>query len=181
MKVSDFLTAPSPSAVLEEPFLIGETGFSFVRRRRPALPLAEWTQGEIPKTARDVLQVQSAFTHFVGLVRVAIELDELGATRAEWILGRTSTGLLSVVVRDASQCTTKQLSEDVTFAVAEGERYCAAAAVVFVQQLRDAADECSGTLQSTFGVASAEVDVLYMSNLITDLPVWFAILSPHQP
>lgn len=180
MKMPGFLTGLSTSAVFTESFLIGESGFSFGRSERPPPALAQWLQGEIPEIAREVLQVQSGFSGFIGLTRTTIESDTSGVAHAEWILGRTSSGLLSVVVRDASQCEERRLRDDVTFAVAEAKRYCAVAAVVFVQQGRTEASRCRSALQDAFETAVVQTDVLYKGDLTSGMPVWFASLSYHQ-
>ncbi|MBN3805240.1 hypothetical protein GXB81_19615 [Paraburkholderia sp. Ac-20336] len=180
MNMPDFLTRHSASATLDEPFLIGETGFSFGRSQRPTPSLAQWTDGEIPETAREVLQAQSGFSGFTGLIRVATELDTFGVPHAEWVLGKTSLGLLSMVVRDASHCAEHRLRDDVAFAIAEAKRYCAVAAIVFVQQGRNDATRCHDALRAAFDVEVVEADVLYKSGLTSDIPVWFASLSFRQ-
>jgi hypothetical protein len=180
MKMPAFLTGQATGTQIDEPFLIGESGFSFGRNQRPTHPLARWTQGEIPEIAREVLQIQSGFSGFTGLIRVAIESDALRITRAQWVLGRTSTGLLSVVVRDASQCDANRLRDDANFAVSEARRYCAVAAIVFAQQGRNDATRCRDALQTAFSTEVGETDLLYKSGLTFDMPVWFASLSFNQ-
>lgn len=110
-------------------------------------------------------------------MRVSFASDASGVTHAEWVLGRTSSGLLSVVVRDASQCDVGRLRGDVTYAVAEAKRYCAVGAVILVQQGRDDATWCLDALQEAFGAEVAESDLLYQCGFTSDMPVWFACLS----
>lgn len=177
MKMPGFLTARSANTPLDGPFLIGETGFSFSGSQRPMPPLARWTEGEIPETTRKMLRVQGGFDGFAGLIRVAIASDVFGIAQAEWVLGRTSRGLLSVVVRDAGPCDANRLRDDAIFAVAEAKRYCAVAAIVFVQQGRIDATRCRDALQEAFDRDAVETDRLYECNVTSGVPVWFACLS----
>ncbi|HKR38623.1 MAG TPA: hypothetical protein VJU59_02930, partial [Paraburkholderia sp.] len=164
-------------AALVESFLIGETGFSFGRSERPMLPLEQWRHDEIPETAREVLQTQGGFHDFVALIRAAIASDALGGTRAEWVLGRSSLGLLSITVRDGSRCEAHRLRDDVTFSVSEANRYCGVAAIVLVQQGQDDAKRCLDSLQEAFSLDVVKTDVLYKSSFASKMPVWFASLS----
>jgi hypothetical protein len=177
MKMLDFLTGQSANATLDESFLIGDTGFSLGKSQQPALPLAQWKYGEIPKSAREVLQAQCGFSGFAGLLRVPIKPDASGATHADWILGRTSSGLLSVVVREASRCDAARLRDDMAYAVAEAKRYCAAGVIVLVQQGRNDSTSCRDALQGAFGAEVVETDVLYKCDSTSTMPVWFASLS----
>lgn len=177
MKMPGFLTGRSADTPLDESFLIGETGFSFSRSQRPMPPLARWAQGEIPETTREMLRVQSGFDGFASLIQAAIESNAFGIAHAEWLLGRTSRGLLSVVVRDAGQCDASRLRDDAIFAVAEAKRYCAVAAIVFVQQRRNDAPRCRDAFQKAFDMDVMEADRLYESGVTSGVPVWFACLS----
>lgn len=159
--------------------LIGETGFSFKESERPNSALTSWIHSEsIPQTARSVLQSNGQFEGLTGLIRVPTEADAFGRFRASWVLGRTTGGLTSIVVRDANHCSTKGLLEDAAFGVRQAERYCAISAVVLVQQ-NDSNGGCPAreALKSAFMTSYVQSDILYQSRLHSQIPLWFACLS----
>ncbi|WP_027802701.1 hypothetical protein [Paraburkholderia dilworthii] len=179
MKMPDYLmvsegTAPAPMA-----YPIGETGFSFKESERPNLALTLWIDADaIPPAARAVLQSKGRFEALTGLIRVLTEVDGFGRFRAGWVLGRTTGGLVSIVVRDANHCSAKGLRDDAAFSVRQAERYCATSAAVLVQQ----SDANGGrgareALESAFMASYVQPDRLYRSELHSECPVWFACLS----
>ncbi|MGA7780062.1 MAG: hypothetical protein WCA85_20425 [Paraburkholderia sp.] len=179
MKMPDFLMAHSATDGRSNTFAIGETGFSFDNSQRPAATLNQWVSGEdIPDAARKVLERHGQFKDVTGLIRVPTESDAADEVHAEWILVRTSSGLVSIVVRDANTCEPSQLQEDMAFAVVEAKRYCASSVVVLVQESRHKEpDSCRTALQKVFKTASVNPDQLYASNIAAELPVWFASVS----
>jgi len=179
MKMPDFVVAQSSLSQGGETFAIGETGFAFSRSQRPAATLTSWNSGKaIPDAARKVLDAQAHFRNIVGLVGVPTESDAVGALSAEWILGRTFSDLVSIVVRDGGTCKPNQLLDDTAFGIVEAKRFCATAVIVLVQESGNKdADRCRSALQNAFQTGSVESNVLYASKFATELPVWFASIS----
>ncbi|CAD6559471.1 hypothetical protein LMG28727_06861 [Paraburkholderia kirstenboschensis] len=179
MEMPDYLMASESTTSVQMSRLIGETGISFRESERPNSALTSWIHAEtIPETARSVLQSNGQFEGLTGLIRVLTEADAFGRFRAGWILGRTTDGLTSIVVRDANHCSTKTLLDDAAFAVRQAARYCATSAVILVQQ-----NDSSGSrpareaLESAFMASDVQADVLYDSQLHSEIRVSFARLS----
>jgi hypothetical protein len=141
--------------------------------------LTSWNSGKaIPDAARDVLEIHEQFRNIVGLIGVPTEYDAVGAVRAEWILGRTPSGLVSLVVRDAGTCDPDQLLDDTAFGIVEAKRFCAAAVIVVVQEGGNkSAEKCRSALQKAFQTVSVQSNVLYASKFAAELPVWFASIT----
>jgi hypothetical protein len=179
MKMPEFLNGQSGAERTSDAFAIGETGFSFSARQRPTSTLAPWIFGEsLPDAACHVLLGHGQFQNISGLLRVPTESDATGEIRAEWILGRASSGLVSIVVRDGATCDPTRLLNDIEFAIDEAKRYCATSVVVLVQEGRPKEGKaCRAALQSAFATTDVQSDYLYASKLSTELPVWFASLS----
>src|ERR1700754_1853727 len=72
MNQTDFLIAhPETRGGKSRPFVIGESGFSFGNRERPATTRDTWLNSDgIPAAARDVLTRHPQFMDIVGLVGV---------------------------------------------------------------------------------------------------------------
>ncbi len=178
MKMPDGLPGHDAARVdRNERLLLGETGFSFPRTRRPAAPLAPWAHGDVPEAARAALRADDTLADLETLSYVPLERDALGETDAEWILGRTAAGLLSIVVRDARHAEAAQLREDTAFALAEARRLHAMGAIVFVQDTRghDLA-RCLDAMRDAFAVAAIEPGRLQTAAVDAALPVRFCCL-----
>ncbi|WP_414450830.1 hypothetical protein AB4851_17435 [Burkholderia sp. 22PA0099] len=182
MKMPDCLFGRSTSTDLDEPLLLGETGFSFARTQRPAAPLAQWAHGGVPTAARAALQAQAGFADPETLSYVPLERDSLGGVEAEWILARAAAGLLSIFVRDARGGEAGRMLDDMRFAVAEARRFRAAAALVFVQQAR------GGDLARCLDAvrAACQADAIIKPGRLhaapagaNDLPAWFCCLPAN--
>lgn len=180
MKMPDYLMVSEGAAAARMAYPIGETGFSFRESERPNSALTAWIDADaIPPAARAVLQAKGQFEGLTGLIRVLTDVDAFGRFCAGWVLGRTTGGLVSIVVRDANRCSAKGLLDDAAFSVRQAERYCATSAVVLVQQSdakggRDARE----ALESGFMASYVQPDLLYESRLHSEIPLWFACLSP---
>ena len=180
MKMPDYLMVSDGTAPARMAFPIGETGFSFKETERPNSALTWWIDADaIPLAARAVLQSKGQFEALTGLIRVLTEVDGFGRFRAGWVLGRTTGGLVSIVVRDANYCSAKDLLDDVAFSIRQADRYCAACAVVLVQQSdANGGREAREALESACMASYVQPDVLYESRLHSEMPLWFAFLSP---
>lgn len=180
MKMPDYLMVSEGSAPARMAHPIGETGFSFKESERPNSALTLWINADaIPQAARAVLQAKGQFEGLTGLIRVLTEVDAFGRFRAGWVLGRTTGGLVSIVVGDANHCSAKGLLDDAAFSVRQAERYCATSAVVLVQQSdANGGREAREALESAFMASYVQPDLLYESRLHSGIPVWFACLSP---
>ncbi|MPW22516.1 hypothetical protein GCT13_38295 [Paraburkholderia sp. CNPSo 3157] len=180
MEMPDYLMVSEGPASERMSHPIGETGFSFKESERPSSALTPWIHAEtIPQTACAVLQLKELFEGLTGLIRVPTETDAFGQFRAGWILGRTVSGLTSIVVRDVNHCSAKSLLDDAAFGVRQAEGYCATSAVVLVQQ----SDSNGGrtareALESAFMASYVQPDVPYEARLHSEIPLWFACLSP---
>lgn len=177
MKMPQFLTGLPDDIAVEAPFLIGESGFTLASKKRPVVPLSQWTHGEIPQRARAAIEAQREFANVSGLIRVTADTGNPDGAHAQWVLARTANGLLSIVVQDAAGCDVGDVRGAANFAVAEGKRYAAVAAIVFLQQGKDEEADCRNVLEESLGMQSIKPDRLYKSTGDTDLPVWFALLS----
>jgi hypothetical protein len=180
MKIPDYLMVSEGTAPARMAYPIGETGFSFKESERPNSALTLWIDADaIPLPARAVLQSKGQFGALTGLIRVLTEVDGFGRFRAGWVLGRTTGGLVSIVVRDANHCSAKGLLDDAAFGVRQAERYCATSAVVLVQQSdTNGGREAREALESAFMASYVQPDLLYESRLHSEIPLWFACLSP---
>jgi hypothetical protein len=180
MKLLEFLEARTPSRPMTDSFPIGETGFSFHTSQRPAAALAPWVAGDaIPANAREVLEKSDRFADIAGLLRVPVESDASNEVRMEWVLARCASGLVSMIVRDASTCAADTLLDDMAFAVMEAERYCAQSVIVLIEDSDPrGAPACVAALRDVFGTGHIERNRLYGSAVPTRIPLWFANLSP---
>ncbi|WP_321920591.1 hypothetical protein [Paraburkholderia tropica] len=178
MKMPCFPVTLSARTGTREQFLIGETGFMFSRVRQPSPDVVHGSKSELPLTARSVLNAQSGFLDFEGLVEADVRKSADGKRQMGWMLGRSAAGLVSVVITDESECVAQRLIDDLTFAVNEAKRYCASGAVLFVQQESDGKCRCQSALRSVLKVAAIESDLLYKYGDAAELPTWFAYLSP---
>lgn len=134
MKVADFLIARPANYGKSQPFIIGETGFSFDDSVRPASIMDAWLSGEgVPVAARDVLSQNPQFTEIVGLIGVPTGSPAQRRPSSGWILARASSGLISISIRDARNCDSSRLLHDAEFATDEAERFAANFAIVLVQ------------------------------------------------
>ncbi|GAB2903814.1 hypothetical protein GCM10027093_46520 [Paraburkholderia jirisanensis] len=180
MNQTDFLIAhPETRGGKSRPFVIGESGFSFGNRERPATTRDTWLNSDgIPAAARDVLTRHPQFTDIVGLVGVPGRTLAARRPSATWVLARASSGLVSIAVRDARDCDPACLAEDATLAIAAAERFGAQSIVVLVQGTTiSGAEAARAALQSTFKTDMAETNRLYRSQH-ADSPIWLASLSP---
>ncbi|MEM5345646.1 hypothetical protein [Paraburkholderia azotifigens] len=180
MKMPDYLMVSEGTAPARKAYPIGETGFSFKEGERPNSALALWIDADaIPQAACAVLQAKGQFEGLTGLIRVLTEVDGFGRFRAGWVLGRTTDGLVSIVVRDANHCSAKGLLDDAAFGVRQAERYCATSVVVLVQQSdANGSRGAREVLESAFMASYVQPDQLYASRLHSEIPLWFACLSP---
>jgi hypothetical protein len=177
MKEPDFLMARPAGEHHPERFTIGETGFSFGDRERPAAALDAWMDGSgIPAGARQVLERHPQFRNIVGLIGVPEEGRAARAPSAEWVLAGSASGLVSIAVRDASDTTAVQLGDDARIAIAAAKRYGAAHVVIFVQARNDRdAKRGRDALQRAFATAIPESNRLVPATQ-ADFPVWLASL-----
>ena len=177
MKQPDFLMAHPAGQHHPERFTIGETGFSFGDRERPRAALDAWMDGRgIPAGARKVLESHSRFQDVVGLIGVPEESRAARAPSSEWVLASSACGLVSIVVRDASDSTPGRLGDDATLAIDAAKRYGAMNVVIFVQASNDRdAKRGREALQRAFATTIPESNRL-VSATHADFPVWLASL-----
>ena len=177
MKEPDFLMARPAGEHYPERFTIGETGFSFGDRERPPAALDAWMDGSgIPAGARQVLERHPQFKHVVGLIGVPEKARAARAPSSEWVLASSACGLVSMAVRDASDTTPAQLTDDARIAIAAAKRYGAAHVVIFVQARNDRdAKRGREALQRAFATAIPESNRLFSATQ-SDFPVWLASL-----
>jgi hypothetical protein len=178
MKEADFLIARPASDGKSQRFVLGETGFSFSGSDRPPSVMDTWTSGTgLPAGARDVLAKNPQFVDIVGLVGVPTGSHKQRPLFAGWILARASSGLVSVAIRDARDCTAGRLADDAQFATEAAQRFAAETVVILVQAATDKEAEIGRkALEKTFGTDVPELNRLYLSRRSSP-PVWIASLS----
>lgn len=178
MKEAEFLIARPASRAPTQPFLIGETGFSFSDVGRSTSILDAWMNDEgIPAVAKSVFAKNSHFADMVGLVGVPTRSQGRRGPTSGWVLARASSGLVSVAICDAQDCDSRRLQEDADFAISEAKRFAANLVVVLVQAAsRKDAEVGRKSLETAFKTSVPELDQLYASGQSSP-SVWLASLS----
>lgn len=181
MKEAAFLIARPASYDKSQPFIIGETGFSFSDSARPTSIMDVWMNGEgLPPAARDVLAKNPQFADVVGLIGVPTGSHKHRRPSSGWILARTASELVSISIRNAEDCDPSRLAEDAEFAIEEARRFAAKSVVILVQAgTGNDAEIGRKTLEKTFGTDIPELNRLYLG-VQASSPVWLASLSSRN-
>ncbi|MFM0221889.1 hypothetical protein [Paraburkholderia dipogonis] len=163
MNVQDYLTVRAGAQRRDALFLLGETGMTMRVAHRPESTLTDWMEDTgIPAQANDMLAADPRFQNLMGLIRAFAEPGGSHGNHVGWVLARSTSGLVSISVRDAASCETSLLREDAQLALHQAWRYCAADAVVIVQgrASRETAP-ARKALARAFGLADVRDHMLY--------------------
>lgn len=181
MKETNFLMARPARHNRSQPFLIGETGFSFGNLDRPVSIMDVWMNGEgLPVTAQRVLTENAQFADIVGLIVMPTGGRQRHRPSAGWVLARVASGLVSISIRDARDCDAARLAEDAAFATEEAQRFAAKSVVILAHggTVEDA-EVGRKAVEKTFGTQVPELNRLYFSTQANSA-VWLAALSDQN-